>query len=350
MTVAVLRRAALLAVLALLCLGFAGCPRQGEQRGDDILAFAAGGELRPRTTEGEHIFGDRKGGHPLVTMIPHLVERDLVMVDLAGGLDIGCQPLIREQIFRWQPDWLQYLSEANIRVLNLADDHCLDCGRDALAHATSQMLAQGFYVCGAGVDQEEAHAPVYLTRYGITVSIVSFLMESPPAIAPCEECTGPSIYSRQALISSLKEMKKRAMHHLAVFHWKERDLPGLTDDELSVAKEAMDFGADLVIGYGPRSAGGLYRIRGRWVIGSLGRLSGTPASSESKIVDGLLLAAEFTRGNMMNLRVLPVTLEKGRPRVMRGQEGAAALRALMATSDQMVADNSSLIGDILYLK
>ncbi len=335
-------------VLAALVVGTVGCPPMRD-RDAERITFTVGGEVRP-VAGGRVVFDVKKAKDVFNDLVPFFEGRDLVMVDFAGGVEFGCQALDRGQVYRWDPTWPQRLTEANIRVLNLADDHALDCGRDAMAKATSSMLAQNFYVTGAGREQREARAPVYVTQNQVTVSFASFLFESIPGIDSCDDCPGPALYHRDALIAALREMKKRSEHRVVVFHFRERELPTLTAEEMKVVREAIDYGADLVIGYGPATAGGVLRVRGHWVISSMGRLTGETSAASGKIADGFLLSAELLPSKIMNLRLAPVELVEGKSRMLRGEPGAKALARVLESSDNEVQNNATLIEDILYLK
>ena len=340
------RRLRLPALLLVALLGLGGCARSRSLGPDQMLAFAAAGEVRPSAgNQSLFVSGVPDLFHELT---PFIANRDLVMADLAGGLEFNCDPPPGEPL-RWQPGWLSALSAANIRILNLADDHSLDCGRPALTEAVSFLLRQDFYLAGVGPDQEMARAPVYLTRNGITIAIAGYLLAPPPNSAACADCPGPALYDRDSLIAALTEMKSRASRRIVVLHFVERDSPNLTPEELAIVREAIDYGADLVLGYGPVEAGGIQRIRGRWVIGSLGRLAGDADGGINR-ADGLLVSAEFTADKMMNLRLLPLAIVGGRPRLLRGEEAAATLTAIVGASPSEVQDNATLIGDILYLK
>jgi len=332
-----------------LVLAMPSCPRRPEPAGGPQLTFAAVGEVRP-SLQGEPLFSEGERSRVFDQVAPLLGEREFVLFDFAGAVEFGCQPLAREEVHRWRPEWLVHLFNANLRVVNLANDHALDCGREALLKTMNAMMGQGFYLVGAGRSQREANAPIYLTRHGITISLVSFLLDPPPGLDPCPECTGPSLYNRRAMISALREMRERAGFRVVVLHFKERPLPRLESDELAVVREAIDFGADLVIGYGPGSGGGLYRIRGKWVVAGMGALTGDATDDPEKIVDGLLFCLEFSPAGMMNLRLAPVKLLEGRPSPLRGDEGEAVLEKLVAAGDSEVRNNARIIGDILYLK
>ena len=53
---------------------------------------------------------------------------------------------------------------------------------------------------------------------------------------------------------------------------------------------------------------------------------------------------------MMNIRLAPIELIEGRPRLIRGEKGALTLEKLRANSSPDVFENTFLLEDILYLK
>ncbi len=340
-------RAFLFFSVLLVCFSAFSCPRADRAERETRLSFTAAGEMRPRAGA-VALFG--ADADVFENIAPLLLERDLVQADLAGALEFGCQPLARDEIYRWKPEWLDTLSAANIRVINLADDHAVDCGREALQKSARFMMAEGFYYLGAGSTQKEAQTPVYITRNKITVSFLSFLLERPPGLDPCEKCSGPSQYERQALISGLAEMKDRSDFRIVILHFREREIPALSEAELRITRQAIDFGADLVLGYGSRSAGGLYRVRGKWAVTGMGILTGSAVDNPDKTADGFLLCAEFRKSSISNIRLLPVALEDGRPVPLRGEAGKSVLEKLVRRSGPQIEANTRIIEDILYLK
>lgn len=338
------RFTALTAALAAAAIVFCGCARlRGEAAPGGMLLFSALGELRPQTETGS-LFGTGKP-NPLDGLKPDLSARSLVMADLAGGFNFDCPPSAGNLI--WQQEWLPYLAEANLRILSLADDHALDCGPDTLNQSLNWLLLREFYPAGAGPNQTSARAPVYLKRDGIELGISAFLVANLTG-GVCENCPGPALYNRPDLIAALSEMKSRADHRIVVLHFAERASAALSEEETAIAREAIDYGADLVFGVGPTAAGAITRVRGRWVIGSLGRALGGPDRPDDDC-DGLMVSAEFTPDKIMNLRLMPVKLLNGKPTLLRGEEAAAVLRKILAASPDADA-NATLVGDILYLK
>lgn len=337
----VMRKVSFSLTAALLAAAFvsAGCARlRGPSTEGKMLLFSAVGELRPVGANGD-LFGS---ADPLAELKPFLADRSLVMADLAGGIDCRTES---PSGLAWKPEWTEALAAANLRIQSLADDHALDCGPTALAAGINRLLLREFYLVGAGPDQKMARAPVYLTRDGLSLGLVAFLAAPLPG-ATCDNCPGPAVYDRRALISALNEMKSRSDFRVAVLHFTERSGADLPAEDLAIAREAVDYGANLVIGYGPPTAGAISRIRGRWVIGSLGRALG----GNGPECDGLLLSAEFTPDKIMNLRLLPIALLDGKPRILRGEPATTALRKIIDAAPADAQANMNLVGDILYLK
>jgi len=329
--------------VGLTLLVFSGCPRKPKEPAAKFT-FSVAGELRPDAA-GQALFPG--AGEPtLADLAPFFRGRDLVLAELGGGVS----PASPARPRTWDLAGLAELGRDNVKVLSLANDASLVAGREALASTLDLLTAQGFYLAGVGPTSRQAQAPVYLSRQGVTIAVIALLMQPPAGVEPCADCPGPALYDSAVLNEALKAMKSRARYRLVVLHFPDRDLPRLTEPELARAREAVDFGADLIIGYGPATAGGLYRLRGKWVIAGMGRLTGDAADAPGKICDGLVLSAEFTADGIMNLRLSPLNLVAGKPHLLRGPEGQLALQHLLAASPTDAQNNVSLIDDILYLK
>jgi poly-gamma-glutamate synthesis protein (capsule biosynthesis protein) len=326
-----------------------GCARdkKGLKKEEALIRFAAVGDVMLGRGVKRDI-QDKGPEWPFLQVRSFLKERDLVYANLEMALDHGCQPLDKRDVFRMPVELLGGLTGSGINIYNLANDHTLDCGREALMQMTSWLTASGFHTVGAGQNQYQARVPVYVTHGGITVGILSFLTFPVEGIEYCEACTGPAFYDRETLIRYMDEMQKRADYRIVTFHWgSEYSL--LPDNYQSgLAHEAVDFGADLVVGHGPHVLQSLERVRGKWIIYSLGNFvydSVFPGGQE-----GAILCAEFRPGKMMNLRLLPVNIQSGQPAFMRGDSARKVLQAMIDRSDPGARGQASIVEDILYLK
>jgi poly-gamma-glutamate synthesis protein (capsule biosynthesis protein) len=333
--------------LGLGALALAGCGNKKAKEADNLVRFSAAGDLM--LDRGVRVWVDKNGpAYPFQPVAAFLQSRQFVAANFEMALDHGCQALAQPEVFRLPEAYLPELRHSGLNLLNLANDHTLDCGREALGQAVRWMLATGIQPLGAGDSQTQAQQPVYLTEKGITLSLLSFNLSPIPGAEFCRECTGPAFYEPAALSRYLAEMSKRSDFRLVFFHWGETNAGGLRPDPKAVAREAINFGADLVIGFGPEGPGGLERVRGKWVIGSLGNFVSDPTTPQGR--EGLLLCAEFAPRRIMNLRLLPLHLAQGQVSFARGPQAQALLQNLIARSESGSRSDLSLVEDILYLR
>jgi hypothetical protein len=310
-----------------------------QQENGAIFKFTVAGELAP-SAEGKLLFA---GKGPFAELESFLQSRDVVMADFAGAV---CNS---GDAYSWRMNWLDGMTNSGLRAFNLANDRSLSCGKDGLGRTMSGMSERGLYVIGAGLGPREASTPIYLTSNGITVGVASFLIDKPAQMEGCEDCPLPSVYERSNLLRAIADMRRQADHIIIFLHYSERDQPDLERTELRLARTALALGADMVIGYGANTGGGLRRYRGKWIISGMGKLTGKSADG-FEAVDGLLLSMEFTKSDIMNPRLAPLSIKGGLPTVLRGEEAASKLQGLLNASTPEVRENATLHRDILYLR
>lgn len=339
------RRAFLLGAV-LLPLALSGCGKKPKPA-ESLIRFTAAGNLM--LDRGVRVWVEKNGpAYPLQSVSSFFKSRDLTLANFEMALDHGCQALAKPEVFRLPEAELPELERSGLNALNLANDHSLDCGREALGQATRFLLATGIQPLGAGDNSTQAQQPVYLTVNGITLGLLAFTTAPVPGAPFCRECTGPAFYEEKLVPRLLSEMERRADFRIVLFHYGEAAGGGPYPDPKTVAHEAINAGADLVLGFGPEAIAGLERVQGRWVIYSLGNLVSDPATPQGQ--EGLIFSAEFAPRRMMNPRLLPIRVAQGQASFARGDEARAILERARALSDPASRSEMNLIEDILYLQ
>ncbi len=340
-------RSGLVLVFIAILLSCCAEEKKGLKTEEQIIRFSAVGDVMLDRGVRKDI-EDNGPEWPFLQVKSFLKERNLVYSNLEMALDHGCQPLNKKEVFRMPVELLGGLSGSGINVFNLANDHSLDCGREALLQMMSWLNASGYYTVGAGQNQDQARVPLYVTHGGITLGILSFINFPVEGLQYCEACTGPGFYDREAMIRYMKEMERRADYRIVTFHWgSEYSL--LPDNyQVNLAHEAVDFGADLVIGHGPHVMQSIEKVRGKWIIYSLGNFVYDQIFPGG--LEGAILCAEFRPGKMMNLRLLPVHIQAGQPAFVRGESARKILQGIIDRSSQDSRGQVSMVEDILYLK
>ena len=84
-------------------------------------------------------------------------------------------PVFKRFIFRGEPEWLYPLKAHGITHLNLANNHSIDQGRQALLDTMENILKAGMTPFGAGATMEEASQPLLLAEQPRKVWIIPSL-------------------------------------------------------------------------------------------------------------------------------------------------------------------------------
>ncbi|MDQ7806667.1 CapA family protein [Amycolatopsis sp. A133] len=210
------------------------------------------------------------------------------------------------------------LTSAGIDVVSVANDAPHPPASLAvLEHA-------GIVYCGAGANLDAAHAPAVVERSRREVAFLAYTsLRRPfagqpefPAVAQAFATTAyqpdphvaeipgrpplvrttPLPEHLNRLVADIKRAKSDHDHVVVSMHW---GLPGpdLAEYQVTYGRAAIDAGADLVAGHGPRTIQAVEVYRGRPILYSLGNLVADRP-------DGLLAGCMF--GDEPRLELIPV--------------------------------------------
>ena len=84
---------------------------------------------------------------------------DLTIVNLECSASRLGTPWDKPYTFRCDPDALPSMADAGVEVANLANNHSIDYGFEAMLDARQNLIASGIVPVGAGKDAAEAYAP-----------------------------------------------------------------------------------------------------------------------------------------------------------------------------------------------
>ena len=184
----------------------------------------------------------------------------------------GTQAPDKQFTFRVNPDRVSVLTDMGVDIAGLANNHVLDYGSDALLDTFDTLDSAGIDYMGAGVDFSRASALITKEVNGKTFG---FLAASRviPVVSWDVQNSSPGVfttYDPSRLVAAI-EAARSSCDYLTVFvHWGiERDeYP--QDYQVSMAKQYIDAGADLVIGSHPHVLQGITYYKEKPVFYSLG--------------------------------------------------------------------------------
>lgn len=195
-------------------------------------------------------------------------------------------------------------------AVTMANNHSFDAGVDAMLDTRKLFAARGIQVTGAGSNLAEARKAAIVERNGVRVAYLGYTgvatagTEAGPnkpgvasiRVKTCYETRGPHQPVRvhtepdpkdlALLLEDIRTLRQEADVVILAFHAGIIRIPRvICDYQVTVAHQAIEAGADMVVGHAPHLPKGIEIYRGKPIFYSLGVFAmtkGFPAPSWSE--------------------------------------------------------------------
>lgn len=207
-------------------------------------------------------------------LLAKMNEADLLCVNMEFALSSMGSPMEgKAYTFRAEPSRTELLRQMGVDVVNLANNHVYDYGKDAFVDMLNILQEEQIPYVGAGMDDVEAQQPYYVELDGKTVAIVSATRAEKYIMTPEAAKDQPGVfrcYDTERLLEVTKEAKEQADFVIAYIHWGTEYSETLEEAQTSGARELAQAGADVVLGAHPHCLQGIEFIGDVPVLYSLG--------------------------------------------------------------------------------
>lgn len=216
------------------------------------------------------------------------------------------------------------LKDAGFHVLNIANNHLLDCGRFGLLHTYKTIAGMGIKVVGGGRDEQEAKSLQVVESKGLRIG---FLGYQEPNNCTYEGGGGRMSYFRlPEAIEDVKRYKQQVDILVVSFHGDMEFNPSPSLLKVDFCRKLADSGADIVLCHHPHVPHGVERWGNSIIAYSLGNfafetdgymLNGYPHTGRSH-----LLFIEIEEGRVSNWyrEYFRIDKDEGRPRKLNESE------------------------------
>jgi poly-gamma-glutamate synthesis protein (capsule biosynthesis protein) len=255
-------------------------------------------------------FIDKNGGEAVFADVRPLLETaDLAFVNLECPLsERGTRDPHKEYTFLGRPALVDGLVSAGIDVVSLANNHAVDFGRSALLDTIQRLSKAGVNHVGAGADLEAARAPALLITPAGVVAFLAFTEIIHPGFPATAERPGINpATDRKKLLAAIASADEKADFVVVSFHWGKEYTRQPSRDQRSLAHQAIDAGADLILGHHPHVLQGLELYRERLIAYSLGDFVWDHYSRETG--ETVVLRVAMTLGEPPAIEATPVYLD-----------------------------------------
>lgn len=230
---------------------------------------------------------------------------DFALGNLEGSVADSGTPSLKASGSNWKADARQIAAVgfAGFDAMNVANNHMMDFGSEALLETIAQLDRLGILHTGGGRNFAEAHTPALVEREGCRVAMLGYtsvFMDSwragpqSPGLAVIRAHTAyqppprffeapgtPPIIRTWAapedkaqLSADIAAARGKADIVICTFHWGvSQGFKKICDYQIELAHHAIDAGADLVFGHHPHLIQGIEVYDGRAIFYSLGNFT-----------------------------------------------------------------------------
>jgi poly-gamma-glutamate capsule biosynthesis protein CapA/YwtB (metallophosphatase superfamily) len=228
--------------------------------------------------------------------------------------------------FRAKPRDLRIVRAAGITVVNIANNHVWDYGRDGFLDTLKYLEKDGWTYVGGGRDRAAAEEVRLFEFEGLTVGIVGLTSTHPEAGWAGKNKPGVAYSDFDRMGGIVGRAKARCDVLVVSFHGGTELADDANDIQKAVAHAAIDAGADLFLGHHPHVIQPIELYKGKPILYSLGNflfVSPTPTTRPELVVRALL-----AKDGVRRLDLIPLDGNWGRPKPASPEIAAAARAAL----------------------
>lgn len=232
---------------------------------DQAWTLLAGGDVLMDRSEAA-------GVDPFAGIEPPLGTADIAVVNVEMVISERGEPADKKYVFRAPPSAAERIAAAGVDVANLANNHAMDYGPDALVDTVDVLEANGVIALGAGATSSDAYGHrVIEVRPGVRVAFVGASMVVPLGFPATQTRPGiASAYQRDRVLANVRVAAGEADVVIAVLHWGIERMTCPEGRQRDFAFELLHNGADAVIGHHPHVLQPVVFDDGKLVAYSLG--------------------------------------------------------------------------------
>ena len=245
--------------------------------------------------------------------------------------------------FRAKPDSVELLKEMGVDIVSLANNHAFDYGEEALLDTLETLKGAGIPYVGAGVNLEEAAAPVYFTMGDLKLAYVSATqierLENPDTRGATDTLSGVfRCLNPTKLLEVVREAKANSDFVVVYIHWGTENVVNPDWAQLDQAPKLVEAGADLIIGDHPHCLQPIEYIQGVPVLYSLGNFL-----FNSKKLDTCLIKVVVNGEGIKALQFLPALQENCFTSLLENEEKERVLEYMRSISPKIAIDEDGYI-------
>jgi poly-gamma-glutamate capsule biosynthesis protein CapA/YwtB (metallophosphatase superfamily) len=245
----------------------AATPNAPEKR-EYSLVFT--GDVMLSRTVGQRMAAQKDWALPFHLIADTLSSADIRYCNLECTVSDRGHNLHHLYSFRADPRVLEGLKAADFNVVSQANNHTYDWGPEALLDSVERLRAAGIEPVGAGQNSLAAHYPLLVNVGGLRIAFLAYVAIDPKEAAAGVDRPGVAWLDPAQALADIRFSRPLADIVIVCPHWGVEYAPKPTSDQVELAHQMIDAGADLIVGSHPHVMQPLEKYHAHWIAYSLG--------------------------------------------------------------------------------
>ena len=270
---------------------------------------------------------------------------DLLLINFENAATTSGDALKGDVPLKCDPSYVPLAKANDLTVAALANNHAIDYGIQGMDDTLKNLKDADITPMGAGDTEDEAHQAVVKEVNGRKITILNYMDSNNFAeysydVMPYANGSNPG-YSAYDSDDAKKQISENNDSDLiiAYLHFGNEYSNSPNDDQVKIAHELIDYGADVVIGSHPHVTQGIEMYNGKPIFYSLGNFifdqSNTATHSAYFVKIDLV-------GGTGECTVYPIYISNYLPQYMSSSDGTSLLENLSPQCDQLeITDNGT---------
>lgn len=237
-------------------------------------------------------------------------EADIAFVNLESPFYNQGDYMTEGMVFKSEPETIEGLNLAGIDMVSLANNHTRNRGEKGLLYTFDYLSENNIKYAGAGRNSIEAHQEKIIEKEGIKFAFLAYTYSDGVNFESSMAKEDPDVVFMD--VKTMKEDVERAKKiadvvvismHAGVEY---KNYPNIQQKEF--AREAINSGADLVLGHHPHVVQSTEKYGKGYIIYSMGNLVFDQMWSE-ETREGVIARCSFMNSSLNKIEFMPVKIE-----------------------------------------
>lgn len=175
--------------------------------------------------------------------------RTELIINLEYPISSRGKPVKNKVNLKQNKSFLKETFKNSIIGVNLANNHIMDFGVEALEDTLSTLENLNLSYFGVGSEENNFHNPLIIRRENQKFALFGYCCKSTNGVLGQNDAIGACPLVEEKVINDITKYKAQGYYVILNIHWGQEEIPFPKPNDVTIARNFIDNGADLIIGH-----------------------------------------------------------------------------------------------------